>query len=317
MYWELDIKDILIDFIRDDFTQTAAENLMNSLELGAYEELYAPMSAARLISVYSNSNYSFSIKELNWLRSVQKVICYRLTDFDDLSLFFVDLSSEKSEYYFVTAALIKIFNIAFPGRIIYICKTDNAVAFGSARDFVAPRDNNFVVSGLFSQFTDEECFDWIQALFLSDLREVPSIIRQYSPHEDMEDDKYERAHNAYEYMLSLEELELRYGLDTSRERERAIYGYSNAIRVYSYRDACIELRGIADTEESSSYQDLEAAVEAERKAKKAQYLGHVGATSSDVEEPLFDLSAEAYSNAEQMLKELLERDNEAKRGDKP
>ena len=83
------------------------------------------------------------------------------------------------------------------------------------------------------------------------------------------------------------------------------------------RDACIELRGIADTEERSSYQDLEAAVEAERKAKKAQYLGHVGETSSDVEEPLFDLSAEAYSNAEQMLKELLERDNEAKRGDKP
>ena len=314
MFWELDVKDILTEFIRDPFSQLSVDKLLDSLDY-SYEVLFAPTSATRLVSVYGKNDYAFSINELAWLRPAEEVLCYRLTGVDDFSLFFVNLCSDESDYYLSAAALIKIFNIAFPGRSVFVFRVDDAVVFGSTRDYQEQTENNFAVSGMISESSNDECFEFLDVLLMAEIDEIPLVIRHYSPHEDTNLKDYDGISSNHEYLLSLEEIEHWYGVDTSRERERAFYTDSEKKSILSYRDACLELRGIAETGGKTSYQELDAAEEAELKANNASMSVRSPIIENEYEEPLHRFSAAAYDNAEQMLKELMEKDNDNRRGE--
>lgn len=98
-----------------------------------------------------------------------------------------------------------------------------------------------------------------------------------------------------------------YGVDTSSEKERYIASFSDEkSQSVSYRAACDILYDIAIGEEMSSYDFLDAAMEAEERPLRKRIVPD-DSDDFNSEITLSEFSEEAYQNAEVMLINMLER----------
>ena len=317
-YMNEDWDEVMLDFIDADFSSEAAEQVLDKIAYGAYNEMYAPSSAARLVLVHSESDYAFTSDDLSWLSVAQNVLSYNLSESDDTALFFLDMACNTEDYYVCCAAVIKVFSIAFPGNNLFVFKVDNKIAIGSKRDFENSLKNNFAISGLFSERTIDEFEGFFESLEIADLYEIPSVIIQYSPQEKETERNYDKNQIDPDYISFLSEFQSVYGVDTSRERYRCLSEYTvNDLQVTdTYHSAEIELDGIADEQMTSSYEELDMAQKAEEKALSIKFLSGDGNSSiGPLEEQIPEFSEEAFMDAEQMLKEMLGKDDEDNKGE--
>ena len=274
--WEYDTINFLKYFIEAELDCLCVKNFLKTFELEHYELSIDLKEAKRILLVYGNSEYSFSSTDLSWISDRTKVLVY---SFQGRNLFFVDLDSSRDTYYLNSAAFIKIFNKAFPNNNCYVFKTCGGLAMGSMRSFDSNIDSNFCVTQLFleeslptaAEFFDELLFDTYDA--------IPSTIINYSPQERSKYVKSNKHDNFPE----------------------------DCIIYTTYREACDVLRNIVNRGGMSSLEVLEDALLSEEKVLAAP----IGFESFE-EKPLTfegvdDYSANAYADAEQMLKEMLRK----------
>ena len=76
----------------------------------------------------------------------------------------------------------------------------------------------------------------------------------------------------------------------------------------NYKTTCEELKTIVENNSISSYEDLDAAEAAEEKTRHVQVPNSNEGESRTLDEPILGFSKEAFSDAEQMLKEMLGKD---------
>lgn len=313
-----DWDEIMMDFIDADFSSRAAEQALDAIAYGAYNEMYAPSSAARLVLVHSESDYTFTSDDLSWLSVAQNVLSYKLSELEDTAVFFLDMGCSAEDYYVSCAAVIKVFSIAFPGNNLFVFKVDNKIALGSKRDFKNSIKNNFAISGLFSERTVENYEDFLESLEFADLYEIPTVIIQYSPQEKEIERNYDKNLIDPDYISFLSEFQSIYGVDTSRERYRCLFEYpiNDRQATDTYHSAASELAGIADEQMTSSYEELDMAQKAEEKAISIKFISEESNSSiGPLEEQMPEFSEEAFMNAEQMLKEMLGKEDEYNKGE--
>lgn len=302
MAWYENMEEGVIDFVRSDFSPQVAKQVLDILYYGAYEDLYSPADATHIILVHSNSEYQFTPNDLIWLEYATSVLSYRVVE-EKERIFFLNMKCSREDYYLICAAIIKVFNRAFPGVNLFFFKIKNAIAIGSARDFDNLEDNDFALSGLISEKSMEKYEEFFDMLCYSDIKDIPSIIISYSPQEKENNLNFERSRMDPDYLSFLSEYQSRYGIDTLSGLQRYLNKPEKEIMIDSHSFVYKQLLGIADSDIVSSYEVLDAAVEAEEKLKKVQFsqVNH-GFQGEDVES---NYSKEAFDNAEQMLKEML------------
>ena len=302
MYWKDELSDYFIDFLADDFSENAAENLLNRLGIGAYELSYAPCSATHLVLVHSKSDYAFSSEDLSWLDCATEVLCYRVSESITVNFVNIDVSSE--DYYTYCAAVIKIMNTAFDSKNVFIFKTNNGLAIGSARSFQV-NNNDFVVSGLISSENIENYEGLMEGLYGCDLDELPDLLSEYSPQEKADDYYREKTSMHSDYLSFLGEFQSLYGVDMSHEILRFFSPQEDIRHIFTYQTACYELRNVVQNGNISSYEALNLAEEAEKKTQNIQLSDPEIIESSEDEKQMF--SDEAFKDAEKMLREMLEK----------
>lgn len=214
MYWKDELSDYFIDFLADDFFENAAENLLNRLGIGAYELSYAPCSAAHLVLVHSKSDYTFSSEDLSWLDSATEVLCYRMPE--SITVNFVNICVSSEDYYIYCAAVIKIMNTAFDSKNVFVFRTNNGLAIGSARSFQV-NNNDFVVSGLISSENIENYEGLMEGLYGCNIDELPDLLSEYSPQEKADECYREKTPIDSDYLSFLGEFQSLYGVDMSHE----------------------------------------------------------------------------------------------------
>jgi len=311
MIWESDMVELVIGFIDEPFSRDAAENIIQAIGFNTCSSLYAPCSAAHLILVHSGSEYAFTADDLDCIDVAKEVLLYKITS--EVSLFFANMDCCEDDYYCCCSAVIKVLNVAFPLKNIYIFKVNKSVAVGSARNFENSMPNNFTVSALIKKGQVKQYEDFLVSLYYSDICEVPFNIMQNSPQEDTAPFVNDRVIKNLDYLSFLSEFQSFYGVDTSRERARfSSSDGDQSITTDTYKSTCYKLYDVAEKAQVSSYEDLDAAAKAEEKASHA-YIGE------DSEEHIFEndtiedkFSGQAFENAETMLKEMLDKDNDRK-----
>lgn len=315
MYWSMDVRESIIDFVQSEFSSLTAERAAKEIGYQIHNQLYAPVNAARLILVYSQSDYTFTSSDLLWLNDVEMVLSYKISDNE--SLFFIDMSCGEQDYYISCAAIVKIFNIAFSTRNVFVFRICDSIALGMARDLLNKIDNNFVITGLVNSCNYSEYVGFFEELSCCSLQELPMIIRDYSPAERLPDLCYDKYNIDPEYITFLDEFQSFYGVDTTTEKRRYYYSFidndenyeendtSQYVRI-SYQEACSALRFVAnDNENRSSYDELTTAQQAEEKSRKISSYPDYSSEPIGYYEIEKKYSKEAFKNAEQLLKEIL------------
>ena len=311
MNWDFDMTELIIDFLNAPFSTETAERLIQGMGFGACNLLYAPADAAHLVLVQSGSEYAFAADDLTWLNAAQEVLVYQIST--DSSLFFVNISCNANAYYTCCAAVIKVLNVAFLSKNIYIFRVGESLVIGSARDIEKSKANNFTVSALIKKGTIYQHRDFLEGLCFYDIHEIPYLIMNNSPQENLSSPEYNRVNVDSYYIQFLSAFESFYGADTSRERERCLSADVCVPQFTdTYKNACRELRDVVEPIQSSSYEDLDAAIEAEEKAARAfsKESSEEDAHENERIEGVF--SEKAYENAEAMLKEMIAQVNERK-----
>lgn len=304
--WELDIRELIRDFTEEDLSAASVEAFWKGMGLGEVNVSSGPMSAEKMLMVYSNSDYSFTSDDINWLSTASKVISCE--NENGLQLYFIEMLCDEEDYYIPCAAQIKLFNVVFPGKNIFIFKLNTGIAFGSARDLEGSFENNFCVSALISVVNSPQYSALIDELQFADVNDIPAVIIHYSPQEETNvPTSYDDVKRVIDpdYLCFLDEVEAFFGESAENEREHYLSGNDSVQRIAeSYRDACKQLSRTAKRDDHTSYDELEKAEEAEEKA--ARYVFTVD--SGQLTEEDRGLSDEAYLDAEVMLKELLNHD---------
>ena len=268
MNWDFDMTELTIGFIDAPFSTETAERLIKGMGFGACSPLYAPADAMRLVLVQSGSEYAFATDDLTWLNAAQEVLVYQISA--DFSLFFVNMSCNVYKYYVCCAAVIKVLNVTFPSKNICVFRVGESMAIGSAQDIEKTRANNFTVSALIKKGTVYQHGDFLEGLCFYDIHEIPYQIMDNSPQEKLSSPEYDRGNIDSGYVQFLSAFESFYGVDTSMERERCL-SVDVCVPQFTdtYKNACCELRDVVEQIQSSSYEDLDAAVEAEEKVARA------------------------------------------------
>lgn len=287
-YLEYDIFDFLKHFIEAELDCLSAKDFLKRFGLEHYELSIDLKEAKRILLVYGKSEYSFSSTDLSWISDRTKALLYRS---EKRNLLFVDLDASRDTYYLNSAAFIKIFNKAFPGSNCYVFKTCGGLAIGSMRSFNSNIDNNFCVTQLFleeslsiaAELFDEFLFDKYEA--------IPSIIIDYSPQERFEYIKPCKHNSKWDCLEG-----------------QILFGFPEDPIIYvTYKEACDVLKNIVNEEDTSSLDVLEEALLSEEKALH----GSIEVERPNGEPLTFededDSSVDAHIDAEQMLKEMLNK----------
>ena len=287
-YWEYEIIDFLKGFVETELDYSSVKGFLKIFELEHYELFVDLKKAKSVILVYGKSEYAFTLTDLSWISENTKVL---ICSFEDRNLIFVDLESSQDTYYINSAAFIKIFNKAFPNNNCYIFKTCNGLAIGSMRCFSSNVENNFCVTQLFT----EECLgvaaEFFDEILFGKYETIPSAIISYSPQERVE------------YVKPLDHY-----LEWDCFEEENPFKFPDEPIIYAtYTEACDVLRDIANKGDESSFDVLEEAIISEQKVMAAP----TGTDNDTQVAPSIEgeqrFSDEAYADAEQMLKEMLEK----------
>lgn len=301
----LNSEDILQAMADTNLSHEQIKMLVYLLGIGEYSPEFAPMTAERMLFIHSNADYNFTAKELNWLIFTSGMLKGQTEA--GINIFAFDMSCSPDDYYIQSAALIKIFNVAFPGDNLFIFKVGQNFSIGCKRTFLSEPPNNFCISALFG----EDTLDFIDALidelsYAATIMDYPPVVLAFSPQEGTSQKSIDQSRFDSDYLLFLDEIQSMYGVDTSSEKERYVSSFSDEKdQSISYRVACDILHDIAVGEEISSYDFLDAAIVAEERALKQQIMP-ADPDGPDVGNAQQGFSEEAYQNAEVMLTEMLE-----------
>lgn len=302
---DLNNEDILQAMADANLSHEQIKMLVHLLELGEYLSEFDPMSAERMLFIHSNVDYNFTAKELNWLTFTSGMLKGQTEV--GVNIFAFEMACSSDDYYIPSAALIKIFNVAFPGDNLFVFKVGPYFSIGCKRTFLSESPNNFCISALLG----EDTIDVVDALidelsYAANITDYPSVLLAFSPQENTFQKSIDQGRFDPDYLIFLDEIQSMYGVDTSSEKERYIASFSDERPPsVSYRAACDILYDIAVGEEISSFDFLDAAMVAEERALRQRIMPD---TSDDLnaENTLPELSEEAYKNAEVMLTEMLE-----------
>lgn len=283
--WEYDTKEFLTTFLDSDFNQTTVINFMKKFDLTQYELLDSVKSAKHALMVHGNSDYTISSTDLAWISDSTSVL---VATSDDRNLIFVDLDSMRDAYYLNSAALIKIFNRAFPKNNLYIIRACEGIAIGSMRKFNCEMENNFCITQLFAKNSLDIMMEFLYDLSFDEYNSIPATIIDYSPQEHC---RYIKPRTCVDdYYEDMEQIEIEFEDD---------------FRIYTtYIEVCRILESVANYVGKSSFDVLEEALSVEKMASAvSEYSVGNGAPLVFEEEGKY--SKEAFKDAEQMLKEML------------
>lgn len=306
MNWSFSIEDAIEELIAEELYPQTIEKALTNMGFGACNELYAPTSATHLLLVHSQSEYNFTSNDLEWLECAATVFSYETDNGENI--FFVEMTCNIDDYYVSCAAIVKLFNIAFPAENLFVFRISDNVAFGMARELDRTIPHNFAVTGLINRINmysyEELIYDFTSTLIC----DLPQLIISSSPQEQYEERNYDSTHINPDYLSFLDEFESFYGADTSLEKARFLN--DAAVRQVSgnYKTACEELKAIVEDNSISSYEDLDAAEAAEEKTRHVQVPNSNEGESRTLDEPILGFSKDAFNDAEQMLKEMLGKD---------
>lgn len=294
------------DFMNTAMTAKSLQDFLRSVYMDRSITVAGPRSAANLLLVHGDSEYPFTSDDLSWLSFSNQVFIGE--HMPEYNLFCIEAACPPAEYYIACAALIKLFNQAFPQRNLFLFRMDLSIAFGCKRDFDRDIPGNFCVTKCFEASLDSGILDFLTELPLMDVADLPWLVMEYSPQErggagarqaGMKPDP--------DYLRFLKEFSSFYGVDTMREYERYVSQFEQR-RPYriTYRDAVEVLSGITGEKGMSSYETLDAAVEAEGDCGLAQTAAeNVDAEPAPAEDSAREFSPEAFLNADVMLDEML------------
>lgn len=308
MFWNSNIDEAILDFIKIDFSLSSAENVLRAWGFESWTERYSPGSATRLALVYSGTDYSFTPYELSWLENAKEVLSYAVSD--DATVFFVDMTCTLREYYVCCAAIIKLINVAVEGKNIFFFRMDRALAIGSSRLYGIDVSNSFVVSGLITVdnlYSYEELFE---NLIYCEIDEFPSLLMEFSPQEKDNSRDYDSVGRSIEYLDTVAELRKQYETADPDCIKVTFHDSTEQYDVDSYKATSTELKSVGEKITDSSYDALEDAVKAEEIAAQKQAMFNDSTPTSGEGEAFEGMfSSEAFENAEIMLKEMLDKDN--------
>lgn len=302
---DLNNEDILQTMADANLSHMQIKALVYLLGIGEYSPEFAPMTPERMLFIHSNVDYNFTAKELNWLTFTSEILKGQ-TD-AGINIFAFEMSCPPDDYYIPSAALIKIFNVAFPGDNLFIFKVGQNFSIGCKRTFLSEPPNNFCISALLG----EDTLDFMDALidelsYVTTIIDYPPVLLAFSPQESSFQKSIDQSQFDPDYLLFLDEIQSMYGVDISSEKERYIASFSDEkIQTVSYRVACDILYDIAIGEEISSFDFLNAAMVAEERALRQKIIPD-DLDDLNVGNTLPEFSEEAYQNAEVMLTEMLE-----------
>lgn len=307
MNWSISIEDAIEELTGEELYPQTIENALTNMGYGACNELYVPTSATHLLLVHSQSEYNFASNDLEWLECADTVFSYE-TDSGEI-IFFVEMTCNIDDYYVSCAAIIKLFNVAFPTDNLFVFRISDNIAFGMARELGRTIPNNFAVTGLINRFNMYSYEELIYDFTSTPMCDLPQLIISSSPQEHYEERNYDSMHMNPDYLSFLDEFESFYGVDTSLEKTRFLFGDAPVPQMTeNYKTACEELKTIVEDTLISSYEDLNAAKTAEEKSSLVQVPNFEEDDSETLNESTIDFSKDAFNDAEQMLKEMLDKD---------
>lgn len=303
---DLNSEDILQTIADADLSHEQIRLLAYLLALGEYSPEFAPMTAERMLFIHSNIDYNFTAKELNWLTCTSEMLKGQTEA--GINIFAFEMSCSPDDYYIPSAALIKIFNVAFPGNNLFVFKVGPKISIGCKRTFLSEPPNNFCISALLGKDT----LDFMDALidelsYATTITDYPPVLLAFSPQESTFQTPLDQSRFNPDYLLFLDEIQSMYQVDTSSEKERYITSFSDEKTTsISYRAACNILFDVGVGEEISSLDILNAAMVAEERAI-SQRIATVTSDDLNPGDPLSVFSEAAYQNAAVMLTEMLEQ----------
>lgn len=282
-YWAYDTIDFFERFLSENINKNNVNKFLEWFGVEHYNCKYDSIDVKKLLLVYSSSDYAFSSKDLEWLLDGTSVSLY---SFDDNNIVFIDLPSAKDSYYVNSAAFIKLFNRAFPGKNRFVIKINESIAFGSSRLADESFNNNFCVTRLFEASSMELLTFLDEVDFENHSNFVLSIV-SFSPQEQ------------YEYCpVPKREIE--------KDGEQLSLWKNDDFQIFiTYKEACKVLEHVASEHNLSSFDVLQEALLSEEKVLSAP-IAPIGSNGTILDfDSEDDYSADAYADAEQMLKEML------------
>lgn len=281
--WEYETKDFLLTCVENGFDNDISKEFFERFSITDYEMTIERKSAKNALLVHGNENYSYTSTDLSWISDKTEIMLFCN---HNKNLFFVNLPSYRDTYYLDASALIKIFNMAFKGKCCYVFSTNEGIAVGSMRRFGENVENNFCLTQIFNGTNLDEAIEfWYDFLFV-EYDELPMIIINNSPQEKF------LFPNQAKYTVQYDEC-----VGQVEEHEEPL--------IYStYKEACEILKNVAMIGDITSFDVLEEAIESEEKTKAISQRMESSISQIDNGD---SYSAEAYANAEILLKEMLEK----------
>ena len=285
-YWAYDTIDFFERFLSENINKNNVNKFLEWFGVEYYNCKYDSIGAKKLLLVYSSSDYTFSSRDLGWLLDGTSVSLY---SFDDNNIVFVDLPSVRDSYYVNSAAFIKLFSRAFPGKNRFVIKINESIAFGSTRAADESFNNNFCVTRVFESCSMRDLLTFLDEVDFENHGNYVLSIVSFSPQEQ------------YEYCPAPKR-------EIENDGEQLNLWEDDDFQIFiTYKEACKVLEHVASEHNVSSFDVLQEALLSEEKVSSVP----IGFVSSDVEPLAFEdednYSADAYADAEQMLKEMLKK----------
>ena len=303
--WEFETQELIRDFIEEELSVESAKALLEELGLDAVDCVSDPISAEKMLMVYHKTDHPFTSDEISWLSTANNVISCVCED--ELQLYFIEMTCCEEDYYIYCAALVKLFNVVYPGKNLFVFKLDTGFAVGSNRSYKKGVDDGFCVSALFRVTDTQKYTEFIYELQFANTKDFPSIIIHFSPQENatmMLNQNTEQSTVNPDYLRFLEEFEAFYGESTETEREHYLSeNDSPTEHIESYKDTYIRLSHTATVDNSTSLDELEAAEAAEKRTAHYTYAEDYNNNDNDEN----DLLEETYLDAEELLNALLNK----------
>lgn len=168
--------------------------------------------------------------------------------------------------------------------------------------------HNFAVTGLINRINMYSYEELIYDFTSTPICDLSQLIISSSPQEQYEERNYDPTHINPDDLSFSDEIESFYGMDTLLEKAHFFNDAPVQQVSVNYKTACEELKTIVEDNSISLYEDLDAAEAAEEKNRHVQGSISNEGESRTLDEPILGFSKEAFSNAEQMLKEMLGKD---------
>ena len=301
--WNTDAEEFIRAFTAEDLSIDSVETFISGIGFGNLESTFAPMSAERLMLVYSNADYVFRPTELYWLKQADTVVS-GICD-NDIHVYTMEMSCDIEDYYISCAALIKLFNLIFNNNNLFIFKFPDAIAFGAGRLFEPKgpdNDNGFCVSGLISASDPDADYTILQEFAWDD---YSLVIARHSPQEHIDAfGKYD-GNEGFSLSQTLSSFDVGIGEERKNQLSFQYAGDGQYQRIFSYKETKQLLSSIGVGDNVSSFEVLENAEEAEYKAAIQRPL--LGANTSSDDNDAGHSALEETQDADILLNEVLDQ----------